>query len=59
MVPEETDEVLVGRVKERLKQINKEITKERQAEILGMLIMADHVCLLVEVDPQYGFRTMH
>ena len=42
-----------------MKQINKEITRERQAEILGMSIMADHVCLLVEVDPQYGFQTMH
>ena len=42
-----------------MKQIKKEITKERQAEILGMSIMADHVCLLVEVDPQYGIQTMH
>ena len=42
-----------------MKQINKEITRERQAEILGMLIMADHIRLLIEVDPQYGFQTMH
>ena len=38
----------------RLKEIIREAVGERQAEVIELEIMPDHVHLLVEVDPQFG-----
>lgn len=38
----------------RFKEIIHEVVAERQAEVIGLEIMPDHVHLLVEVDPQFG-----
>ena len=49
---------LVGGVDERLKTILREVAEERQAEIIELEIMPDHVHLLVSVDPQYGIHRL-
>jgi putative transposase len=43
-------------VDKRLKQILKEVAQEKQAELIEMEVMPDHVHLLIEVDPQYGIH---
>ena len=50
--------VLAGEVEERLKAILHEVADERQAEIIELEIMPDHVHLLVEVDPQFGIHRL-
>lgn len=50
--------VLEGDVSHRLKEIIREVAAERQAEIIELEIMPDHVHLLIEVDPQYGIHKM-
>lgn len=50
--------VLVSRVEARLKRIIREIARERQAEIIELEVMPDHVHLLVEIDPQYGIHRL-
>jgi putative transposase len=50
--------VLVDGVDTRLKEILREVAKERQAEIIEMEVMSDHVHLLVEVDPQFGVHRL-
>jgi len=35
-----------------------EICSQRRSEILAMELMADHVHLLVEVDPQFGIHKL-
>jgi putative transposase len=50
--------VLVGGVDERLKVILREVAGERQAEVIELEIMPDHVHLLVAVDPQYGIHRL-
>ncbi len=50
--------MLVRGVDGRLKQILRDVASERQAEIIEMAIMPDHVHLLVEVDPQYGIHRL-
>ena len=46
--------VLAGEVEQRLKELIIKICEERQAEIIEMEIMPDHVHLLLGIDPQYG-----
>jgi putative transposase len=50
--------VLVNGVDKRLKVILHEVAKERQAEIIELEVMPDHVHVLVEVDPQFGIHRL-
>ncbi|WP_258112661.1 IS200/IS605 family transposase [Alicyclobacillus sp. SP_1] len=50
--------VLTSEVEERLKAILHEVAEERQAEIIELEVMPDHVHLLVEVDPQFGIHRL-
>lgn len=50
--------VLVRGVGRRLRQILREVAKERGAEIIEMETMPDHVHVLIEVDPQYGIHRL-
>jgi putative transposase len=50
--------VLKDGVDTRLKEILQEVAKERQAEIIEMEVMPDHVHLLIEVDPQFGVHRL-
>ena len=50
--------VLTSEVEERLKTILHEVAEERQAEIIELEVMPDHVHLLVEVDPQFGIHRL-
>lgn len=50
--------VLTGAVKKRLKSIIRETAREKQAEVIELEVMPDHVHLLIEVDPQYGVHRM-
>lgn len=50
--------VLIREVEERLKAILHEVAEERQAEIIELEVMPDHVHLLVEVDPQFGIHRL-
>ncbi len=46
--------VLGGRIEARLKEIIREVVAEKGAWLVEMEVMADHVHLLVEVDPRFG-----
>jgi putative transposase len=50
--------VLEGGIPNRLKQVLYEIAKDREAEIIELEIMPDHVHILVEVDPQFGIHRL-
>lgn len=50
--------VLVRGVDCRLKEILAGVAKEREAEIIEVEVMPDHVHLLVEVDPQFGIHRL-
>ena len=50
--------VLVHGVDQRLKVILRQVAAERQAKIIEMEVMPDHVHLLVEVDPQFGIHRL-
>ena len=50
--------VLTSEVEERLKALLHEVAEERQAEIIELEVMPDHVHLLVEVDPQFGIHRL-
>ena len=56
--PKYRREVLVNQVEVRLKEIIQKVALDRQAEILELETMPDHVHLLVEVDPQYGIHKL-
>lgn len=56
--PKYRRKVLTGGVDERLKAILREAAGERQAEIIELEIMPDHVHLLVSVDPQDGIHRL-
>jgi putative transposase len=56
--PEYRRPVLVRGSDRRLKRILRDVTEERRAEIIETEIMADHVHVLVEVDPQYGIHRL-
>lgn len=50
--------VLADGVDTRLKDIIRQVCIERQAEIIELEVLPDHVHLLVEVDPQYGIHRL-
>lgn len=50
--------VIEGDVAARLKQIIREVTAERECNIIELETMTDHVHLLVECDPQYGIHRL-
>ena len=56
--PKYRRKVLVNGVDKRLKVILHEVAKERQAEIIELEVMPDHVHVLVEVDPQFGIHRL-
>ena len=56
--PKYRRKVLTDGVDSRLKKIVKDVCLERNAEILELEIMPDHVHLLVEIDPQYGIHRL-
>lgn len=56
--PKYRRKVLVDGVDTRLKEILLEVAEEKQAEIIEMEVMPDHVHLLVEVDPQFGISRL-
>ena len=56
--PKYRRQVLIQGVDRRLKKILREVAVERQAEIIELEIMPDHVHLLVEIDPQYGIHRL-
>ena len=51
-------QVLVRGVEKRLKKILQEVAAERQAELIELEVMPDHVHALVEVHPQYGIHRL-
>lgn len=53
-----TDSAEHGGVDTRLKAIIREVCLERNATIIEMETMPDHVHLLVSVDPQYGIHRL-
>ena len=56
--PKYRRKVLAQGVDVRLKEIIHEVVAERQAEVIELEIMPDHVHLLVEVDPQFGIHRL-
>lgn len=50
--------VIVGDVDTRLKEIIRAVCAERDAPIIGLETMPDHVHLLVGCDPQYGIHRL-
>lgn len=50
--------VLMPPVDSRLKQIINEVAEERNAHVVELEVMPDHVHLLVEVDPQLGIHKL-
>jgi len=56
--PQYRRKVLTDEVAERLKQILQEVCEERQADLLDMEIMPDHVHLLLGCDPQFGIHRL-
>jgi putative transposase len=56
--PKYRRKVLVEAVAERLVQIIREVCQEREAEVLSLEIMPDHVQMLVECDPQFGIHRL-
>lgn len=56
--PKYRRKVLDEKIQKRLKEIITEVAEERQAEIIEMEIMPDHVHVLIEIDPQYGVHKL-
>ncbi len=56
--PKYRRKVLVNSIEQRLKEIIKATCSRRNAEILELEVMPDHVHLLVEIDPQYGIHRL-
>ena len=50
--------VITGQVDERLKQIIRDVCAERDAPIVELETMPDHVHLLVCCDPQFGIHRL-
>ncbi|MFI7128855.1 IS200/IS605 family transposase [Nonomuraea sp. NPDC050153] len=50
--------VLGGQIETRLKELIREVITEKQAWLIELEVMPDHVHLLVEVDPQYGIHRL-
>lgn len=56
--PKYRRDVLVRGADERLKQIIHEVARERDAKVIELEVMPDHVHLLVDVDPQFGVHRL-
>lgn len=56
--PKYRRKVLTDPIQEDLRSIILEICKTRQAEIIAIEMMPDHVHILLEVDPQYGIHKL-
>ena len=56
--PKYRRKVLTDEVAQRLEGILHQVCEERQAEILELEVMPDHVHLLVECDPQFGIHRL-
>ena len=56
--PKYRRDVLVRGVDVRLKQIVREVARERGAKVIELEVMPDHVHLLVDVDPQFGIHRL-
>jgi putative transposase len=56
--PKYRRKVLTNGVEHRLKEIVEEVCLNRQAELLELEVMPDHVHLLVEIDPQFGIHRL-
>ena len=56
--PKYRRKLLVEAVAERLAQIIRGVCQEREAEVLSLEIMPDHVQMLVECDPQFGIHRL-
>jgi putative transposase len=54
--PKYRKSVLINGVDKRLKEIIKEVAKEKKSDLMELEVMPDHVHLLLEVDPQYGIH---
>lgn len=54
--PKYRRKVLVDDVDKRLKEIALEVADEMGFDIIEMEVMPDHVCMLLEVDPQLGIH---
>lgn len=54
--PKYRRKVLENGIDSRLKELIQEICRESDIQVIEMEIMADHVHLLIEVDPQYGIH---
>ena len=50
--------VITGNIETRLKEIIREVCAERDAPIIELETMPDHVHLLVGCDPQYGIHRL-
>src|ERR1700737_2269747 len=57
-VAQKGGEVIGGRMEQRLKEIIVEVIAEKGAWLIELETMADHVHLVVEVDPQFGIHKM-
>ena len=53
-IPKRRKPVLVGKIKERLKQIIEEVCNENGWEILALEIMPDHVHLFLSAPPYFS-----
>ena len=56
--PEYRREALVDGIDARLKAIIRSVVAERDATVIEMEVMPDHVRLLVEVGPQFGIHRL-
>lgn len=56
--PKYRRKVLVGKIEKRLKQLIKQICKEKQADLIECEIMPDHVHILVEINPLFGIHKL-
>jgi putative transposase len=56
--PKYRRKVLQGGIDDRLKAIIREVATERQAEVIEVEVMPDHVHLLVGCDPQFGIHRL-
>jgi putative transposase len=56
--PKYRRKVLQGGIDDRLKAIIREVATERQAEVIELEVMPDHVHLLVGCDPQFGIHRL-
>ena len=56
--PKYRRKVLTGRIEKRLKQLIKQICKEKNADLIECEIMPDHVHILVEINPLFGIHKL-